>query len=284
MVDLSIPDGSRINIVAPPAAIGGPQLTIRKWMRTLQSLPALVEVGTLSARMAEFLSAAVLGRQTVMVSGASGSGKTTLAEILGHSIQSDDRLVVIEDTIELKFDHPNQVRLLSRPPNSEGSGGITIRELFRNTLRMRPDRIILGEVRGDEAFDFLQAATSGHHGSIGIIHASSSIEALVRLENLAAQSGLPVPRSVIRQQVAHGIDLVVQLDQGVDGVRRVTEIAEVRDIVDGEIEVVPIFRFHGETLEDGKIIGQFRATGVEPAMLKNLQLGGAGLDASLFKT
>jgi len=283
MVDLSLPDGSRVNIITPPAAVGGPQITIRKWMRVLQSLGNLVEVGTLSPTMATFLSAVVLARQTVLVSGAAGSGKTTLVEILGHSIHAADRLVVIEDTYELKFDQPNQVRLLTRAPNAEGSGGITTRLLFKNTLRMKPDRIILGEVRGEEAFDFLQAATSGHRGSLGIVHASSPIEALVRLENLAAQSGLPVPREVLRQQVAHGIDLVVQIDQGVDGVRRVTAISEVLEVGDdGRLVLNPLFRFVAEGLESGRVLGRFEATGNRPKMLEAVRLAGARLDESMF--
>ncbi|MCB9674811.1 MAG: CpaF family protein [Alphaproteobacteria bacterium] len=282
MADLSMPDGSRVNIVIPPAAVGGPQITIRKWMRNLTSLGALVENGTMSAKIATFLSAAVLARQTVLISGAAGSGKTTLAEILGHSIPADDRLVVIEDTFELKFDQPNQVRLLTREPNIEGSGGITTRDLFRNTLRMRPDRIILGEVRGEEAFDFLQAATSGHRGSIGIIHASNPVEACVRLENLAAQTGVPVPRNVIRQQVAHGIDLVVQIEQGPDGLRRVTDITEVRNIVDGTLELAPIFLFHYDGIEEGRVLGHHGATGEVPHMLRKLRMAGAHIDETLF--
>lgn len=283
MVDLSLPDGSRVNIVAPPAAVGGPQVTIRKWSRNLQTLGALVEIGTLDAKVAAFLSGAVLARQNLLISGAAGTGKSTLAEILGHSIQANDRLVVIEDTYELKFDQPNQVRLLSRPPNVEGTGAITIGDLFRNSLRMRPDRIILGEVRGPEAFDFLQAATSGHRGSIGILHASNPVEALVRLENLASQSGLPVPMEVLRQQVAHGIDLVVQIDQHVDGVRRVAEVAEVRGIVDGRIDLAPIFRFVTEGFADGRIHGHHAATGEVPRMLSDLRMAGVKLSEETFQ-
>lgn len=283
MVDLSLPDGSRVNVVIPPAAVGGPQISIRKYVRRYGSLESLVENGTMSAPMAVFLAAAMQARQTVLLSGASGSGKTTLAEILGHNIQYEDRLVVIEDTYELKFDQPNQVRLLTREPNVEGTGGVSIRDLFRNCLRMRPDRVILGEVRGEEAFDFLQAATSGHRGSIGIIHASNPIEALVRLQNLASQSGLPIPTDVLQQQVAHGVDLVVQIDKDADGARRVHAITEVRDVKDGRIEAADLFVYRAEGIQDGRIVGRFAPTGEVPAMLPQLRLAGANIDEALFK-
>ncbi|MCA9566883.1 MAG: CpaF family protein [Myxococcales bacterium] len=283
MVDLSLPDGSRVNIAAPPAAVGGPQITIRKYQRTLRSLEALAQVGTLDERIARFLSAAVLARQTLLLSGAAGSGKTTLAEILGGSIQADDRLVVIEDTWELRFPQPNQVRLLARAPNVEGAGGITIGQLFRNSLRMRPDRIILGEIRGGEAFDFLQAITSGHRGSFGILHASSPLEALVRLENLSAMAGLPVPRDVMRQQVAHGVDIVVQIARSSDGVRRITSVAEVGDVASDHVEVREIFRFVPKGLHAGRLVGDFVPTGVVPKRAEAIRLAGIDLPDALFR-
>lgn len=283
MVDLSLPDGSRVNIIVPPAAVGGPQVTIRKWSDDYRTMEHLLGNGTLDARMAAFLSAAAYARKTVLISGAAGSGKTTMAQVLGHSFPASDRVVVIEDTYELHFDQADQVRLLTREANVEGAGGIDVRQLFRNSLRMSPDRIILGEIRGEEAFDFLQAVTSGHRGSIGIIHASSPVEALYRLENLAAQSGLPVPMSVLRQQVAHGIDLVAQIEQGIDGRRRVTHVAEVGSVgADGEIAVTDVFRYEPEGLQSGQLVGRFRPTGVVPAMMRELTLAGARVDGSMF--
>lgn len=283
MVDLSLPDGSRVNIVVPPAALGGPQITIRKWSDDYRAMEHLLANGTLDPRMAAFLAAAVFARKTVLISGAAGSGKTTLAQVLGRSFPETDRVVVIEDTYELHFDQADQVRLLTREPNVEGAGGIDVRQLFRNSLRMRPDRIILGEIRGEEAFDFLQAVTSGHRGSIGIIHASSPVEAVYRLENLAAQSGLPVPMSVVRQQVAHGIDLIVQIEKGPDGHRRITSIAEVGEVgEDGEIALAEVFRFVPEGLDAGRLVGRFLPTGVVPAMSRELNLAGARVDPSLF--
>lgn len=283
MVDLSLPDGSRVNAIVPPASVGGPQITIRKWSTGFHTLDDLVAVEALDARMAAFLHAAVAARQTVLLSGAAGSGKTTLAQALGAAFPPEDRVVVIEDTYELHFDQANLVRLLTRSPNIEGAGTISVRQLFRNSLRMSPDRILLGEIRGEEAFDFLQAVTSGHRGSLGILHASSPVEALYRLENLATQAGLPVPPKVLRQQVAHGIDLVVQIDQGPDGRRRLVRIAEVGTLdADGEVQVTELFRYVPEGLEDGRWVGHFEPTGAVPAMLKRLALAGAAVDPALF--
>jgi len=283
MVDLSLPDGTRVNIVTPPAAVGGPQMTIRKWSNHFADLGTLIEVGTVDERMATFLAAAVAGRQTILVSGAAGTGKTTLVQALSGRFPVTDRVVVIEDTYELHFAQDNQVRLLSKPANTDGAGAILIRDLFHNSLRMSPDRIILGEMRGGEAFDFLQAVTSGHRGSLGILHASSPTEALYRLENLAAQSGLPVPMSVLRQQVAHGLDLVVQIDRHDDGVRRVTAISEVGRVDErGEIEVRDLFRFVPAGRSDDGVRGRFLPTGVVPQMLEALQLAGTGLERGLF--
>jgi pilus assembly protein CpaF len=285
MVDLSMPDGSRVNIIAPPAAVGGPKMTIRKWSPAHQSLEDLMQLGTLDSSMAAFLGAAVFAHQTVLMAGAAGSGKTTLTQVLGNSFHSTERIVVIEDTFELQFNTDNQVRLLSREPNSEGAGGVTIRELFRNSLRMTPDRIILGEIRGGEAFDFLQAVTSGHRGSIGIIHASNPTEALYRLENLAAQAGLPVPMSVVRQQVASGIDLVVQINRDSDGVRRIHAISEVGGVgPNGEIELRNLFHFVPRGLREGHVVGNFEPTGVVPRMLERLELAGVRVDPAMFKS
>jgi len=284
LVDLSLPDGSRVNIAVPPAAVGGPKLTIRKWSQRLGSLERLVEVGTMSPAMASFLSAAVYARQTVLVSGAAGSGKSTLAQVFGRSFDPAERLVVIEDTYELQFAQDNQVRLLTKVANLEGAGQITIRDLFRNSVRMTPDRIILGEIRGGEAFDFLQAITSGHRGSIGIIHASSPMEALYRIVNLATQSGLPVPMHALRQQAAAGIDLVVQIDRDQDGVRRIHSVAEVGDLDDrGDFQVRPVFRYEAEGIVEGRLQGSFRPTGEPPRMLQALAMAGAPVDPSMFE-
>jgi pilus assembly protein CpaF len=283
-VDLSLDDGSRVNVVIPPIAVGGAKITVRRYSRWFRGIDDFVANGTLDARMATLLAAAVRAKVSVLFSGATGTGKTTLLEVLGAFIPEEERLVVIEDTLELHFHQPNVVRMLTRAPNIEGAGEITIGRLFFNALRMRPDRIILGEIRGREALDYLQAVNSGHRGSFAVIHAGSPEEALLRLENLVPVSGLPIPASVTRSQISHGVELVVQVEQLQDGRRVLSRLSEVGEVgPDGEVQVHDLFRFERLGLgEGGKVVGEFVATGRVPRFLQQLVLAGTGVDRSLF--
>jgi len=227
MVDARLADGSRVNVVIPPLAIDGPALSIRRFGVERPGPGRLVEMGTLSAAQCELLEGAVAGRSSVLISGGTGSGKTTLLNALSSFIGTAERVVTIEDAAELRLQQPHVVRLESRPASVEGSGEVTVRELLRNALRMRPDRIVIGEVRGAEALDLLTALNTGHDGALSTVHANSPADALGRLETLALMAGVGLPHEAIAEQVQRGIDLVVQLERGRDGARRVVEIAEV---------------------------------------------------------
>jgi pilus assembly protein CpaF len=226
LVDARLPDGSRVNVIVPPLALRGPTLTIRKFSREPFTLERLVALGTLSEAMADFLAAAVGGRRSLLVSGGTGSGKTSTLNALGLCIPHEERLITIEDAAELRLQHPHIVALEARPPNLEGQGEVPIRTLVRNALRMRPDRIIVGEVRGGEAFDMLQAMNTGHRGSLTTLHANSASDALIRLESMVLMAGFELPVSAIRRMIAGAIELVVQQDRLGDGRRVVTAVAE----------------------------------------------------------
>lgn len=284
MVDLSLPGGTRVNIAIPPVVSGGPHLTVRKYLRSIRTLDDLVGLGTLDARMVRFLAAAVRARANILVAGASGSGKTTLLDVLSLHLDPRERIVVIEDTLELRFGQPDVVRMLSRAPNVEGRGEITIGDLFRNALRMRPTRIVLGEIRGREALDWLQAINSGHRGTLSVIHAASPEEALVRVEHLVALAGFNVPLPVVRAQTARGLDLLVQLSQLPDGSRKIVRICEIVGQDEHEVVVLrDIFAFEDDALgEDGHVVGRFVATGVLPRLLHQMELAGIHLDEAVF--
>lgn len=275
-VDLWLDDGSRINIILPPVVLGAPHLSIRKYARWYEGIGDLVAIGTLDRRMAEFLHACVHAKRSILFSGATGAGKTTLLEVVGAAIPDTERLVVIEDTLELRFQQPDVVRLLSRMANVEGKGEISIGDLFHNSLRMRPDRVILGELRGREALDYLQAITSGHRGSLAVIHASTPEEAVLRLENLTTMAGRVVPLASVRSQIAHGLDIIVQLERMVDGKRRVTRITEVTGVGgDGNVVVKDLFVWKAvDRAADGHIEGRFEATGNLPTFVEDLRLSG----------
>lgn len=282
--DFSVPGGLRINVVVPPVVTGGGHLTIRKYARNMTTVEDLLRVGTVDRRLHTFLAAAIQGRLNVLYIGATGSGKTTLIDLYATLIDPGERIVVIEDTYEFRFDQPNVVRLLTRAPNIEGRGAITTSDLFRNALRMRPQRLILGEIRGREALEYLQAINAGHGGTLAVLHAGTPEEALVRIEHLVASSGIPVDPDVLRRQMAHGLDLVVLVAQQADGSRKVTRITEVGGVGDnGELEVFDLFRYEPITRSvDGKVIGRFLATGRVPAFLDRLRLNGVTLPEGLF--
>lgn len=269
MVDARLPDGSRINIITPPVSLNGPVLSIRKFARRAIDMNLMVQQKNLSAKMAEFLQIAATCRLNTLVSGGTGSGKTTLLNALSEMINANERIVTIEDAAELRLKQPHVVRLETRPPNIEGEGAISIRDLFRNALRMRPDRIIVGEVRGQETLDMLQAMNTGHNGSMSTIHANRAADALLRLENMIVVSGIAVPAKVIHSQIAGGIDMIVHVERMRDGVRRVQEIIEIVGLEDDGIKTQTLFKFDYQGEDQNKrLIGDFVAQqGVIPKFM-----------------
>jgi len=284
MVDARLPDGSRVNAVVRPLALDGPTLSIRKFGVEPLKIGDLVEFNTLTDEMVEFLAAAVDARVTFLISGGTGAGKTTLLNALTTFIPDEERLVTIEDSAELRLQHRHTVRLETRPPNTEGAGQITQRELVRNSLRMRPDRIIIGEVRGAEALDLLQAVNTGHEGSLTTIHANDTRDALARLEMMIAMSGFELPIPVVRQYISTGIRLVVQLARLKGGQRRVVRITEIIESQDGTYHTNDIFGFEQTGVdEDGISQGDFYTTGYRPACRKMIESAGIHLPDSLFQ-
>jgi pilus assembly protein CpaF len=268
MVDARLKDGSRVNAIIPPLALRGPCLTIRKFSSRKLGVEDLIDFGSIDARMAKFLQRAVIARRNILVSGGTGSGKTTLLNILSSAIPNDERIVTIEDAAELRLDQPHVVSLETRPPNMEGKGEYSIRDLVKNALRMRPDRIVVGECRGGEALDMLQAMNTGHDGSLTTTHANSPNEAIARLETLVLMGGVDLPTRAIREQIANSIHLVVQQQRFVDGTRKITSIAEVIGMDDdGVVHLEPIFEFFRTPGERGKVTGEFRATGFMPSFI-----------------
>jgi pilus assembly protein CpaF len=269
LVDARLKDGSRVNAVIRPLALKGSCITIRKFSKTPLKLPDLVNFGGLTEQMGRFLTRSVKAKKNIVISGGTGSGKTTLLNVLSAAIPEDERIVTIEDAAELQLSQPHVVSLESKPPNMEGKGEYTIRDLVKNALRMRPDRIVIGECRGGEALDMLQAMNTGHDGSLTTTHSNSPREAVARLETLSLMSGLDLPSRAIREQIANSVHLVVQQTRFNDGSRRVTNISEICGIDDnGEIVVREIFKFvRTGTNADGKVVGDFRATGYLPSFL-----------------
>ena len=284
MVDARLPDGSRVNAVIPPLALDGSLVTIRKFSDKKLTDDDLVKFGSLTRPMALFLREAVRARQNIIVSGGTGSGKTTLLNILSQFIPADERVVTVEDSAELKLDHENLCRLESRPANVEGTGRITIRDLVINTLRMRPDRIVVGECRGAEALDMLQAMNTGHDGSLTTLHANTPRDALGRLENMVMLAGFDLPSSAIREQVASAVDLIVQQTRLPDGSRKVVKISEITGREGDVIQMQDIFSFEQEGFDEHfHVIGRHTATGNIPQFVENLrQAGDLQLDMSVF--
>lgn len=283
MVDARLPDGSRVNVIFPPLAIDSPCISIRKFARHRLDFSAMIANGTMTAQLARLLEIAARSRLNILVSGGTGSGKTTLLNALSRMIDHDERLVTIEDTAELLLQQPHVIRLETRPPNIEGRGEVTQRELVRNALRMRPDRIIVGEVRGVEAFDMLQAMNTGHDGSISTIHANTARDALTRIENMVQISSFGLPPTAIRHQIASALDLVVQLERMRDGVRRVVQVTEVHGMEGDVITTSDIaaFEFAGET-GTGRIQGNYVMAGTRPGFLGRCEY--FGLDRAWLDT
>lgn len=285
LVDARLEDGSRVNVIIPPLALMGPCVTIRKFSKKPFSVENLIAFGTLDEKMAIFLRACVKARINILVSGGTGSGKTTSLNVLSSFIPNDERIVTIEDAAELRLQQDHVVTLESRPANLEGKGAITIRDLVRNALRMRPDRIIVGEVRGGEALDMLQAMNTGHDGSLTTAHANSPRDALSRLETMVLMSGLDLPVRAIREQVSSAIDLIVQQSRIRDGSRKITYITEVQHMEGNTITTQDIFRYQQTGLdEDGKAVGHFDCTGLQPSFLDKFRQNGIELPKGFFES
>ena len=283
MVDARLPDGSRVNAIIPPIALDGPQLSIRRFPSEALGLDRMVETGTLPAPTAELLRAAVAGRLNIIFSGGAGVGKTTMLNAASASIGRGERVITIEDAAELRMASPHVVRLETRAANVEGVGEVTSRDLVRNALRMRPDRIVVGECRGAEAMDMLQAMNSGHAGSMTTLHANSARDALHRLESMLAMGGFDVPIRVLRDYVASAIDVIVQLARLPDGRRIVSEVVEVTASPEDGIRTESIHRFRLVGVRDGEVIGGFEATGVRPRFMALLESRGIRVDPGVFE-
>jgi pilus assembly protein CpaF len=285
MVDARLQDGSRVNAIIPPLALDGPCLSIRRFGREPITARQMIENQTLTESMLELLSALVKGRLNILVSGGTGAGKTTLLNVLSGYIPNSDRIVTIEDAAELQLKQEHVVRLETRPPNIEGKGAVRQRQLVINSLRMRPDRIVVGEVRGEEAFDMLQAMNTGHEGSLTTVHANSPRDALARVENMVSMANLNIPENAVRQQIAAAIHGVVQIARLSDGTRKVITVSEITGMDNGSIAMQDIFSFDRTGIdESGKVRGVFRATGIRPKFADRLATSGARLRSALFES
>jgi pilus assembly protein CpaF len=284
MVDARLPDGSRVNAVLPPLSLSGPLVTIRKFSQHRLDMAELVKLGTISMEVVEFLDRCVRAELNILISGGTGTGKTTFLNALSSSIPDSDRIVTIEDAAELRLNQRHVLRLEARPKNIEGEGEIAIRELVRNSLRMRPERIIVGEVRGAEALDMLQAMNTGHDGSLSTVHANAPRDALARIETMVLMAGYDLPVRAIRQQVASALDLLIHLERLEDGSRRVTSIVEVQRMESDTITLQELFRFKVEQVTpDRLVIGNLAATGLRPTFLTKFERRGVALPLSLFR-
>jgi pilus assembly protein CpaF len=283
MIDARLADGSRINVAVRPIAVDGPLVSIRKFAEKAFDMEHLVSIGSLTPRMSELLAAAVRARITILVSGGTGSGKTTLLNALSTNISHKERLITIEDAAELRLQQPHVGRLETRPPNIEGRGEIRQRELVKNALRMRPDRIIIGEVRGEEAFDMLQAMNTGHEGSMATIHANNPRDGLARMAQMVGMAGLSMSEGSIRAQIASAITIIVQLQRFSDGRRRIVSVSEITGLERDVIQLQEIFKFvRIGTANDGQVRGEFRATGLRPRFMEELHVRGFTFPTDFF--
>ena len=284
MVDARLPDGSRVNAIIPPLALDGPALSIRRFGASPLTAAQMVELKSLSPEMLEVLGAAVRARINVLISGGTGAGKTTFLNMLSSYIPESERLVTIEDAAELQLQQDNIVRLETRPPNVEGKGAVRQRQLLINSLRMRPDRIIIGEVRGEEAFDMLQAMNTGHEGSMTTIHANTCRDALARLESMVAMANLNLPERAVRQQIASAIGIVVQIARLSDGSRRVTNVVEITGMDEDVVSMQDIFTFTKKGIGGGgKVVGTFQPSHIRPRFLERLRVAGILLPQAVFE-
>jgi pilus assembly protein CpaF len=283
MVDARLADGSRVNVIIPPLALDGPMVSIRRFSVEMLGMDSLVKLGSVTEAAAQLMGAMVKARLNILVSGGTGSGKTTLLNILSGYIQATQRIVTIEDSAELQLQQPHVVRLETRPANIEGKGEINQRDLVRNCLRMRPERIVLGEVRGGEALDMLQAMNTGHDGSLTTIHANTPRDALTRIENMVSMTGIEIPPMGLRAQIASAINVVLQVERQEDGRRRMASIQEIVGMEGDIITMSELFRFEREGLdEDGMVIGALRPTGIVPSFHRDLKRRGIDLPIELF--
>ncbi len=282
MVDARLPDGSRVNAIIPPLAIDGPSLSIRKFKGDAGTLNSLLKWGSITVEMAEFLATIVKSRANIVISGGTGSGKTTLLNSLSEEIPHDERIITIEDSAELSLKQDHVVRLETRPPNIEGTGQVSARDLVINALRMRPDRIVIGECRGSEALDMLQAMNTGHDGSLTTLHANSPRDALSRLETMVLFAGINLPDKNIKSQIASAIDFIIQTSRLSDGTRKVTSISEITGMEENIISMQEIFRFDQIGVENGKVVGIHVSTGTRPEFIEQCSMKGYNVDLSIF--
>jgi pilus assembly protein CpaF len=284
MVDARLPDGSRVNAIIPPLALDGPALSIRRFGASPLTAERLLELQSISPEMLEVLSAAVRARISILISGGTGAGKTTFLNMLSGYIPNTERLITIEDSAELQIQQENVVRLETRPPNVEGKGAVYQRQLLINSLRMRPDRIVIGEVRGEEAFDMLQAMNTGHEGSMTTIHANTCRDALARLESMVAMANFNLQEKAVRQQIASAVGLVVQIARMSDGTRRVISISEITGMESDTISMQDIFTFVRRGVgPSGRVVGTFRPSGIRPKFMEKLRVAGILLPADIFE-
>jgi pilus assembly protein CpaF len=282
MVDARLPDGSRVNAIIPPLALNGPTLTIRKFARKPLTVEDLIRFGSITPEAIEFLKACVIARLNIIVSGGTGSGKTTLLNILSGFIPGDERIITIENAAELQLRQEHVVTLESRPPNIEGKGEVTIRDLVINSLRMRPDRIVVGECRGGEALDMLQAMNTGHDGSLTTLHANSPRDALARLETMCLMAGMDLPVRAIREQIASAVDLIIHQERMRDGSRKVVQITEVQGMEGDVIVLSDIFQFEQQGIENGRVIGRLKPTGIRPKFIEKIEAANIHLPPQIF--
>ncbi len=283
-VDARLPDGSRVNAVIPPVSLVGPVLTIRKFAKIPITIEKLIQNSTLTPEAVYFIKACVEGRINIMISGGTGSGKTTLLNALSSYIPEDERIITIENAAELQLQQEHVITLESRPVNIEGKGEVTVRELVINALRMRPDRIIVGEIRDGAAFDMLQAMNTGHEGSMSTLHSNSPRDTLARLENMVLMAGMDLPSRAIREQIASALDMIIHIERLRDGTRKVTSISEVLGIKEGEIELKDIYKFQYKGFKEGLVQGNLTPSGYVPSLLKKLDSAGVVLPEQLFST
>jgi pilus assembly protein CpaF len=283
MVDARLPDGSRVNVILPPVAPKSPTITIRKFQSDKMAIEDLIQLNAMTREVAEFLRACVIVRLNTIVSGGTGTGKTTMLNALSSFIPDTERIVTIEDPTELRLQQGHVVSLEARPASLEGKGEVTQRELVRNALRMRPDRILVGEVRGAEAFDMMQAMNTGHEGSLGTVHANSPRDALARIENMILMAGLDLPMRAIREQISSAIHLVIQIARLQDGTRRVVQVSEVSGMEGEVVTMQDLFRFEQSGVDsDGRVVGEFKTTGIRPSFTDKFDVAGIHLPTDLF--